>query len=89
MKNRIKKNDTVVVLSGKDRGKKGKVLQVFHDKNLVSVEGVNIVTMHRRARRQGEESKIVRREACIHISNVMPIDATTGRPQRASTTKAA
>lgn len=88
MKNRIKKNDTVVVLSGKDRGKKGKVLEIFPEKNLVIVEGVNIATIHRRARRQGEESKIVRQETCIHISNVLPIDAATGSPKRASTIKA-
>lgn len=89
MKNRIKKNDLVLVLSGKDKGKQGKVLQVDSGKGAVLVEGVNIAVIHRRARRQGEESKIVRQEAFIDISNVMPIDSAAGKPRRASTIKAA
>ena len=58
----IKKNDTVIVLSGKDKGKKGKVLVAMPSENKVVVEGVNVATCHTKPRKQGEEGGIVRRE---------------------------
>ncbi len=67
---KIKKGDTVIVNTGKDAGKKGKVLSVLVKENKVLVEGVNITTRHVKARRQGEESGIIKREAPINISNV-------------------
>lgn len=67
---RIKKNDTVMVLTGKDRGKRGKVLSVFPEKQRVIVEGVNLVKRHTRPNQQNQQGGIVSREAPLHISNV-------------------
>lgn len=67
---RIKKNDTVMVLTGKDRGKRGKVLSVFPEKQRVIVEGVNLVKRHTRPNQQNQQGGIVSREALLHISNV-------------------
>lgn len=67
---KIKKGDTVIVNTGKDAGKKGKVLAVLVKENKVLVEGVNIRTKHVKARKQGEESGIVKSEAPINASNV-------------------
>lgn len=67
---RIKKNDMVVVLSGKDRGKRGKVLGVFSQKERLLVEGVNLVKRHTRPSQKNQQGGIVSQEAPIHISNV-------------------
>ena len=69
----IKKNDTVVVLSGKDRGKKGKVLGTVPADAKVVVEGINMVTCHVKPRRQGEEGGIMKREAAIYASKVQVV----------------
>ena len=69
----IKKNDTVVVLSGKDRGKQGKVLGTVPGTSKVVVEGVNMVTCHVKPRRQGEEGGIVKREAPLYASKVLVV----------------
>ena len=73
MKNKIhiKKGDNVVVISGKDKGKKGKVLSVGVSKRTVIVEGVNMATKHTKARRQGEAGGIVKQETPIYASKVM------------------
>lgn len=68
---RIKKGDTVVVITGKDKGKTGKVLQVIPKKNRVIVEGVNMITKHQRPDQQLQQGGIVNREAAIDASNVM------------------
>lgn len=68
---RIKKGDTVVVITGKDKGKKGKVLQVLPKKDRIIVEGVNIITKHQRPNQQMQQGGIINREAAIHVSNVM------------------
>ncbi len=68
---RIKKGDTVVVTAGKDKGKKGKVLQVLPKEDRVIVEGINIITKHQKPNPQLQQGGIVKREAAIHISNVM------------------
>jgi len=68
----VKKGDTVYVLSGKDRGRNGKILKVFPDDNRVLVEQVNIVVKHKKAR-QTNPGGIIRQEAAIHASNVMLI----------------
>ena len=67
----VKTGDTVVILSGKDKGKQGKVLQVSPKERKVIVEGLNIATKHVKPRRQGEKGGIVDIEAPIDISNVM------------------
>ena len=66
----IKKNDTVIVLSGKDKGKKGKVLVAMPRENKLVVEGVNVATVHQKARKQGEESGIIRKETPIRADKV-------------------
>ena len=70
---KIKKGDTVVVLSGKDKGKQGKVQAVIPADRKVVVEGVNIVTCHTKPRRQGETGGIVKREAAIYASKVQVV----------------
>ena len=70
----IKKNDTVVVLSGKDQGKQGVVLEVFPNKQRAIVEGVHILTRHLRPNQAGQGG-IVEREGTIHISNLKKVDA--------------
>ena len=66
----IKKNDTVVVLSGKDKGTKGKVLVAMPAENKVVVENVNVATCHVKPRKQGETGGIVRREIPMYVSKV-------------------
>ncbi len=79
---RIKKNDTVVVITGKDKGKQGTVIDIIPEKNLVKVSGVAFVTKHVKARRQGQTSAIKREESFINISNVMPIANNADKPSR-------
>ena len=66
----IKKNDTVIVLSGKDKGKTGKVLVAMPSENKVIVEGVNVATCHTKPRRQGETGGIVKKETPIRACKV-------------------
>ena len=80
----IKKNDTVIVLAGKDKGKKGKVIEAFPNKNRVTVEGVNFATVHMSGQKTGgKESGIIRREAALHVSNVMRVCPKCNEPTRA------
>ena len=69
----IKKGDSVVVLSGKDKGKRGKVQSVIPSESRVVVEGINMVTCHTKPRRQGEEGGIVRREAPLNACKVQVV----------------
>ena len=69
----VKKGDTVVVLSGKDKGKQGNVLGTVPGSLKVVVEGINMVTCHVKPRRQGEEGGIVKREAAIYASKVQVV----------------
>ena len=81
----IKKDDLVQVLSGNDRGKQGKVLQVIPEQSRVIVEGVNYVTKHTRvgqAQRGTKTGGIETMEAPIHISNVAVVDPSTKKPTR-------
>jgi large subunit ribosomal protein L24 len=71
MKQHVKKNDLVYVLTGKDRGKKGVVLSVLPSERKVKVKGVALVTRHYKARKQGEKSGIKKVERYIDISNVV------------------
>ena len=84
MKVSIKTGDTVLVNSGKDSGKKGKVLAIRQTKNgvRVLVEGVNIVTKAKKARTAQEKSELVKREAAIDISNVNVVCPSCGKPTR-------
>jgi large subunit ribosomal protein L24 len=78
----ITKGDTVVIISGDDKGKRGKVLRAYPKKGKVVVEGVRVVKRHRKARQQGEESQIVEFPAPIPASKVMLIDPKSDRPTR-------
>ncbi|MBA7667801.1 50S ribosomal protein L24 [subsurface metagenome] len=79
---KVRKNDTVLVIAGRDRGKKGKVRQALPKKSRVTVEGVNIVKRHMRARAQARQAGIIEREAPIHVSNVMLLCTKCNRPTR-------
>lgn len=82
---KIRKNDEVVIIGGKDKGAKGRVLQVLPRENKVIVEGVNRVTRHeklRMNRRGGQEGGIAHKEAAVHISNVALIDPDDKKPVR-------
>jgi large subunit ribosomal protein L24 len=79
---RIVKGDTVLVVSGEDRGKTGRVLKVYYEKQRVLVEGVNFIKKHQRPTQQNPQGGIAEREAPIHISNVMPYDAKASRGTR-------
>lgn len=81
---RIRKNDTVIVLSGKDKGKKGKILEVATQSRKVIVEGVAIVTRHAKARRQGQVSEIQKKESLIDLSKVMLVCVSCHVPSRVS-----
>ena len=78
---RITKGDTVQVISGDDKGKQGKVLQVFPKTGRIKVQGVNIITRHLRATATTEGGKVTR-EAPIHHSKAMLIDPKSGAPTR-------
>ncbi|MEX0939988.1 MAG: 50S ribosomal protein L24 [Candidatus Babeliales bacterium] len=79
---RIKKNDTIVVISGKDKGKKGEIIEILPKKGKVLVKGVALVTKHYKARKQGEKSGIKKIESYIDSSNIMPICPSCGKPAR-------
>jgi large subunit ribosomal protein L24 len=81
---RVRKGDDVVVVAGKYKGSRGRVLRVLGegDEQRVVVEGVNIVTKHRKPTRQSQRGGIEKREAPIHVSNVMLADPSTGEPTR-------
>ena len=78
----VSRGDTVRVMRGEDKGKEGKVLRVFPKTGRVTVEGVNIVKKHRRARRAEEQSAIMEMPAPVHHSNLMLLDPKSGNPTR-------
>lgn len=78
----IKKNDTVKILSGKDRGKTGSVFKVFPREDLIMIDGLNLRKRHRRPRKQGEKGQVVSVPAPVHISNAMLICPSCSKPQR-------
>ena len=78
----VKKGDTVIVLSGKDKGKQGKVLGTVPSEAKVVVEGINKVTCHIKPRKQGEEGGIVKREAAIYASKVQVVCPKCGKATR-------
>ena len=78
----IKKNDTVVVLAGEDKGKTGKVLKVLVEKNRALVEGVNMVSKSTKPSAQNPQGGIVKQEAPIHISNLSLDDPKSGKATR-------
>ncbi|MCK4964922.1 MAG: 50S ribosomal protein L24 [Dehalococcoidia bacterium] len=79
---KIKKDDIVVVIAGKDKGKKGKVRQSLHSEQRVMVEGVNMVKRHTKPRGTVRQAGIIEREAPLHISNVMLLCPKCDHPAR-------
>jgi len=78
----VKKGDTVFVITGKDKGKKGRVISAFPRENKVLVEGINMVKKHAKPSQANPQGGIINQEAAIHVSNVMPVDPKTGEPTR-------
>ncbi len=79
---KIKKGDSVVVLTGKDKGRRGTVLKVLPENERVLVQGVNMVQRHTRPSQTNPNGGIVRKEASLHISNVAVADPSSGKPTR-------
>lgn len=79
---KIKKGDTVIVLTGKDKGRKGEVIKAYPEENRVLVSGVNIKARHTKPSQADPQGGIKRNEAPIHVSNVAHVDPTSGKPTR-------
>lgn len=79
---RLRRGDMVAIVSGNDRGKRGRILRVMRKKDRVVVEGVNLVYKHLRKSQNHPQGGRIRREAAVHMSNVMPVDPETNRPTR-------
>jgi len=82
MARHIKRGDTVVVITGADKGKQGKVLRVLPDKDRVVVEGINRVWKHVRPSQRNPQGGRIQKDAPIHLSNVLPLDPSTGKGTR-------
>ena len=81
---KIRRNDTVVIIAGKDKGKRGKVRHAWPDEERVIVEGANMIKRHSRARRAARQAGIIELEAPIRVSNVMLVCEKCGEPTRVS-----
>lgn len=79
---RIKKGDTVAIISGRDKGKTGTVIRVIPEELKVVVQGINLVTKHQKPTQRAPEGKRFQKEAPLFWSKVMPVDAATGKPVR-------
>jgi large subunit ribosomal protein L24 len=80
---RVRTDDEVIVIGGKDRGKRGKVLRVDPERDRVFVEGLNMIKRHQRpSQATGQGGGVIEREGPIHVSNVMLIDPRDGKPTR-------
>ena len=84
---KIKKNDKVIVITGKDKGKQGEVIELSLKHKKVKIKGINMVTCHVKPSQKGQSGGIQKREAFMDVSNVMPIDGLTGKPVRVSKLK--
>ena len=78
----VKKGDKVKVISGKDKGQVGTILEAYPKKDRVLVEGVNMIKKHSKPSNDNPQGGIITKEAPIHVSNVMPLDTKTGEPTR-------
>ncbi len=79
---KIRKNDSVMVISGNDRGKTGKVLKVFPKNSRIIIEGINLRKRHTKPSQKNPQGGILEKEAPIHVSNVMLLDPKTNEPTR-------
>jgi large subunit ribosomal protein L24 len=78
----VRKGDMIEVISGDDKGKRGKILRVDTESDRVLVEGVNLHTKHQKPNQQNQQGSRVKVELPVHISNVLPIDPKTDKPTR-------
>ena len=78
----VRKGDTVMVVAGKERGKKGKVLRVIPEKSRVVVERINLIKKHQKPTQKLRQGGIIEREGSIHLSNVMLVDPNSDKPTR-------
>jgi large subunit ribosomal protein L24 len=81
-KTHIKKGDTVMVITGESKGQKGRVLEVKREKERAIVEGVNMVSKHTKPNAKSPQGGILKREAAVHLSNLMLVDPASGKPTR-------
>lgn len=81
---KIRKNDIVEVITGKDKGKRGKVIEVIPSRNRIRVEGVMLVKKHQKPRQNGEIGTIIEKPSTIHISNVAFVDSETSTRTKVS-----
>ena len=81
----IRRNDTIVVIAGKEKGKRGKVLVVLPSRNRVIVERVNFIKRHQRPTQKVRQGGIIEREGSLHVSNVMLVCGKCGKPTRTGT----
>ena len=79
---KVKKGDTVLIISGKDKGKKGKIIQALPKENRISVEGINLRKKHQRPRKQGEKGQVVLLPALMSVSNAKLICPKCGKASR-------
>jgi large subunit ribosomal protein L24 len=79
---KIKRDDNVVIIAGKDKGKTGKVVKAFPKTSQIVISGVNVKKRHTKARQGGKKGEIIEKSAPIHVSNVMLIDSKTGKQTR-------
>jgi large subunit ribosomal protein L24 len=78
----IKKGDTVMVITGESKGQKGRVLEVDREKERILVENVNMVSKHTKPNAKAPQGGIVKKEAPVHVSNLMLLDPASGKPTR-------
>ena len=78
----IKKDDNVIIIAGKDKGKKGAVIKAFPKENKVIVAGVNLLKKHQRPTKSGQKGQVIEKTMPINVSNVMLIDSKTGKQTR-------
>ncbi len=78
----IKKGDTVYVLSGESKGKQGRVLEILRKQDRAIVEGVNLISKHQKPNAAHPQGGIIKKEAGIHVSNLMLVDSKSGKPTR-------
>jgi large subunit ribosomal protein L24 len=79
---RVRKGDTVVVIAGKEKGARGKVLRVLYKKQRVVIERVAMVKRHTKPNQQNQSGGIIEKEGSVHLSNVMPLDPGSDKPTR-------
>ena len=79
---KIKKGDNVIIITGKDKGKKGKIVRVLVKENKVIIEGLNMIKKHQHPKKSGEKGSMKNIEMPLHASNVMMLDPKTGKATR-------